>query len=237
MWRAVRAVVLSAVAHGESTYILRCCTEDHGLRAYAWRPQGKGQRTAVFAQPLQRLSMVVHEPVHDRLGRARDLRSEKPYVRVPFEPPRGAVLLFVQEVLLRALREGADDTSLFHWLHQALDLLDRTEDLPHYPLTLLITLGRELGIMPDPSAHAQQWFDMVEGCFTDHLPSHAQAIPQPMVTAFTQWLKADLHREAPMRLPYAQRRELLDHVLRYFRIHIEGFGELRSPDMLHQALA
>jgi hypothetical protein len=37
-------------------------------------------------------------------------------------------------------------------------------------------------------------------------------------------------------IPASQRRELLDHLLLYFRMHLEGLGELKSPAILHQVL-
>ena len=35
-------------------------------------------------------------------------------------------------------------------------------------------------------------------------------------------------------MPASERRDLLDHLLLYYRMHLEGLGELRSPAVLHQ---
>jgi hypothetical protein len=56
-----------------------------------------------------------------------------------------------------------------------------------------------------------------------------------IASAFASLLHSELHG-SEMPLDAAVRRDLLDQVLIYYRMHIEGFGQLRSLDVLHALL-
>jgi hypothetical protein len=49
-----------------------------------------------------------------------------------------------------------------------------------------------------------------------------------------QLLIADLDAAVTPAIPPTQRRALLDQLLLYYRLHVEGLGELASPEVLRQ---
>ncbi len=238
MLQAVKALVLRTIKHTDSTVVLKTYTETFGVRSYLVRmPKGsrRAGRTALL-QPLNRLELVVDERADRELHQLRELRLHRPYLRIPGDVLRTAQLLFLQELLVRTLREEAGDPGLWSFLQQALELLDTADEVRDLPLRFLLGYADALGFAPAPPEGAEPYFDLVEGRFTTELPLHTQAITPPLTALFAAWLPGPLYAPAPGTMLPGQRRELLDALLRYVRLHVPGAPELHSPDVLHRTL-
>ncbi|MCC6400900.1 MAG: DNA repair protein RecO [Flavobacteriales bacterium] len=238
MLHTTKALVLRTIRHTDSTLVLKAYTEAFGLRSYLVRTPKSARRpgTAALLQPLTRSELVVDERADRDLHQVREIRLRRPYLRVPGDAMRTAQLLFVQELLVRTLREESGDPGLWCFLEEALELLDSGGDVRDLPLRFVLGYAAALGFAPAPPEEEAPYFDLVEGRFTGELPLHAQAIAPPLTAVFAAWLPGSLDEPAPMAMATGQRRELLDVLLRYVRLHVPGAQELRSPDVLHQVL-
>jgi DNA repair protein RecO (recombination protein O) len=235
MLLTTRAVVLRTVRHGEHTVVLKAWTRHAGLRAYLVRISRAKGITAAALQPLNRLELVVDEHPERDLHPVRELRVAEPYQRIHAEPVRGSVALFVQEVFVRVLRQEAADPELDDFVMRALEFLDTAEDIGQFPLTFLAGLGERLGIGPALPALGEDRFDLAEGRFTSQAREQGLLMGPPLSGALVAVLGAGFGGPSPP-LPAKLRRELFDHLLLYFRLHVPGMGELRSPKVLHAVL-
>lgn len=238
MLHTTRAVALRAIRHGDGSVVLRTYTEAFGARSYLVRTSGRHASRASALQPLTRLELVVNESDGQRGGDlhlARELRIERPFVQLHLDPERGVLALFTQEVLHRTLREEAPDQELFAFVQAALHALDEGGDLPHHALLLLVQLGRHMGFMPVAPEAGITGFDMREGQFFTGAAPHELCMGTITSEAFVRCLGAEFGGPSS-GIPASARRALLDDLLIYYRLHVPGFGELRSPDVLHQVL-
>lgn len=236
MLHTTRAVVLRTVRHGDRTTVLKAYTEAFGLRSYAVRAGGKGGVREALLQPLSRLELVVTEMPERDLHQVREVRSERPYVQLGEDPMRAAFALFMQEVLYRTLREEATDPAMFAFVQEALEALDGWPDLAGLPNRFLLHLARHLGFFPEPPDAGEDRFDLREGHFFHGAPPHEFCLDPALSAELAALLELPLHRGAfPDRTP-GHRRALLDGLLLYYRLHLPGFGELRSPEVLRAVL-
>lgn len=235
MLQATRAIVLKTIRHGDHTVVLKAWTERFGKRSYLIRT-GKRGAPASALQPLSRLELVVDEHPERDLHSVREVRIERPYMRVPFDPVRAALALFIQEVLYRTLREESPDDTMNEFLELALETMDSADDVRHFPLVFLLQLSGHMGFFPEPPSGGEAYFDLQEGHFLASAHPHGHTLGPPLSHAFISLLGTDLIGMAALNIPAPQRRELLDHLLLYFRLHLEGLGEMRSPVVLHEAL-
>ena len=235
MLHTTRAIVLRTFKHGDRTTVLKAYTEAFGARSYMVRIASKsGSRNAAL-QPLGRLELVVTETSERDMHAVRELRVEHPYTRLHIDHARGALALFAQEVCYRTLREETADPALFSFIQAALEAMDTGDDIAHFPLILLTQLTKHLGFFPEPPTIGEDRFDLREGCFFSGTVHHEHCMEPALSKAFASLLTVDFaHGSAS--IPSTTRRELLDQLLVYFRLHVDGFGELRSPEMLHQVL-
>lgn len=231
-----RAIVLKAIRHGDNTVILRAYTETAGLRSLLVRVGRRGAATQAALQPLNRLEVVADEVPEKDLLSLRELRVERPYAQLPFDAVRGSLALFVQEVLYKVLREESADADMFAFMNEALEAMDTAPDVRNFPLVFLLGLCAQLGFLPAPPLHAFEGFDLLEGEFVGVSRPHGHTMGPPLSTLLAHLLPIRFDTMHLPAIPASQRRELLDHMLLYLRMHVPGSGELRSPAILHQAL-
>lgn len=233
MFVSTRAIVLRSVRHKDRGAIVTLYTEHHGLRSYAARIGGKSGHPPALFGPLQRLVVVASERGDRDIHQLREVRADRPFTNVGLDPVRASVALFVQEVLLSALRAETADVDLFAFVQGVLEELDIGDRTPQLPVNFLLGLCDHLGFSPTPAdGHGACWFDMEDGVFLDTEPTHPHAFSGPAAL-----LLADLLRGDPRSLHAPARKELLEKLLLYFRLHVAGFGELRSPSVLKAVLA
>jgi DNA repair protein RecO (recombination protein O) len=232
-----RAIVLKTVRHGDHTLVLKVWTEHAGARSYMVRIGSKRGIPMAALQPLNRIELVADERADGALHYIRELRVEQPYMRIHQDPVRAALALFTQEVLYRVLRAESAEPALDAFVRQALEAIDSGEDLRCFPLVLLLQLSGHLGFFPEHPAVDADHFDLQEGCFVPASDLHGHTMAPPLSLAFIRLLDADLHTMHGLEIPATQRRDLLDHLLLYFRLHVDGMGELRSPAVLHATLS
>ncbi|MBP8822760.1 MAG: recombination protein O N-terminal domain-containing protein [Flavobacteriales bacterium] len=233
MLHTTRAVVLRTFHHGDRSTVLKAYTETFGARSYMVRTGKRGTAPPALLQPLGRLELVVTEDRDRELQQVREARSLQPYLHIANDPRRGLILLFAQEVFYRTLREGAPDPGLFRFVLHTLEAIDTESALGQLPLDLLTGLAERLGFLPEPPFHGEDRFDLREGCFFKGPEPHAFCMDRTSASAFARMLR---HEKGSPSLPGDQRKLLLDHLLLFFRFHAEGFGELRSPEVLHDVL-
>jgi DNA repair protein RecO (recombination protein O) len=236
MLHTTRGIVLKTVRHGDRTQILKVYTERSGLRSCVLRTGAKRGVATALLQPLNRLELVLDEHSERDLQQVREIRVERPYLRLPYEPVRATLALFVQEVLYKVLREESPDEDLYGFLEEALEVMDSAPDMRHFPLVFLLQLSGHLGFFPVAPGPGEDRFDLREGHFTRGAAQHGHTMGPELSQALATLLEVGLSDRLETPVPTTVRRELLDHLLLYYRMHLEGMGELRSPAVLHQVL-
>jgi len=234
MLLTTRAIVLRAIRHGDRTAILKTYTEHDGARACALRLGGRSGAPHALVQPLSRVELVLDQHPDKDLAAVKEIRLEAPSVPQD-RPERAAVVLFLQEVFLRVLRTECADAGLFAFAHAAIGSAVMEQDLAQVPLRTMAGLIQHMGILPSPPEHGEPNFDLLEGRFIAGDAPSGHTLRQPLST----WMAA-LFDEGATELPRlsaAQRRDLLDHLLLFIRLHLDGFGELRSVSVLREVLA
>jgi len=234
MLHTTRAFVIKTIKHGDRTVVLKVFTELFGMRSYMVRVGGKTGVAAAALQPLNRVEMVVDEHPEREIQHMREMRVDRPYANVPYDAVRGTLAIFAQEVLYNVLRGEANDPDLYNFLEDALEALDTVPDMRNYPVLFLIKLSGELGFRPSPPAPGEDRFDLKEGEFIRGAAAHGHTLGVVLSDHLAHLLTEEFDATIPRRMPASERRDLLDHLLLYYRMHLEGLGELRSPAVLHQ---
>ncbi|MBE0640696.1 MAG: DNA repair protein RecO [Bacteroidales bacterium] len=230
-----RGLVLHRLRYSENSLIVRIYTEKLGLRSYMVRNarSKKGGHTAALFSALAMLELVVYEREGRDLQHLREVRLEKPYLSIHFNEARHAILLFINEILYRCIREEEANPLLFSFIHEQLDQLDRPEvPVSNFHLAFLIELSRFLGFGPvNDYDTAHPYFNMREGRFA-YGPSGAEGLLEPVLS---QWMARLMAQGADLPNPgRGIRSALLCKLLDYYRYHLEGMGEVRSLQVLEQ---
>ena len=239
MLQRTPGIVLRQIRYSDTSLVVKVYTADYGLIGLMARGvrSAKGRSKAALLQPPNILDLVLYYKEGRELHHFRELRPAFVYTRIPFEITRSTTAIFLTEVLGKCLKEQHPDPDIFQFLQRALVVLDTTDQglgiFPHY---FLFRLSQLMGFQPGHHPGGEAWFDLREGIYTTRHPGHPEnlaPVEAELLAAMESMRFESLATPKEMR---GSRHKLLQGLLDYFRLHVEGFGELRSPDILTEVL-
>lgn len=227
-------MVLNHVKYAETSVIVHVYTELFGRQSYIVNHvrSAKSKGKTIFLQPLALLDLQVYHSPKKEVQRIKDFRIALPFASIPFDQTKRSISFFVTEVMNRALREEESNPELFAFIFEAVQHFDATTTNAHvFHLWFLANLTRFLGFFPDFSDDViSRFFDLQNGQCCSLRPSHNHYLQQ---TALADWMA--LYQgtiEQVAQLPSSRRNELVESMLLYFGLHLEGFAGVKSLDVL-----
>lgn len=232
-----KALVLQRIKHADSKYILKLFTRNHGVLSASTRVSTKGSSgirnsstlalNFVEAELILRQNREVHLLTELRVYSSSSLKLT--------DMVRLSQAQFMQEVLIKALKEQHSNTHLFDFLELCFVLLNDSPDpILNLHLYFLAELGHYLGFEPQNNYNESDcYFDVREGQFSSVALVWPLGLNSKDSRFFSDFLKTDkLHLE----LKTDERRLLMDTYLNHFAFHLPAFGQLKSPEVLREIL-
>ena len=234
-----RGIVLSYLKYRETSIIARVYTERLGLQSYVVNGVRKAKppgRIALF-QPFTLLELVAYVARGSSgLTRLSEFRCAEPFQTLPYEVPKSSVVLFLSEVLGRAVREEEQNEPLFAFLHDSILAFDQqTSGAENFALTFLLRLTTYLGFGVSSGGELTDQVILAGNVPTAKGASGPATL---RLREFDGYFNELLHDPATSTIPNGRvRHELLSVVIRYYQLHVEQMGEIRSLNILSQVLA
>ena len=233
-----RGIVLSYLKYRESSIIARVYTERLGVQNYVVNSVRKAKppgRIALF-QPFTLLELVAYVARGSSgLTRLSEYRCAEPFQTLPYEVQKSSVVLFLSEVVSRAVREEEQNESLFRFLHDSILAFDRqTTGTENFALIFLLELATYLGFGISSGAELTDQVIMA-----GHAPTtHGETGPPTLrLREFDGYFDELLQDPATSTIPNGRvRHELLHVLIRFYQLHVEQMGEIRSLDILSEVL-
>lgn len=221
MIHKTRGVVLRFTRYGETSIIVNMFTEAFGVQSYIVNSVRSPSKTEMaLYQPLTLLDMVVYHKEGGRVMRIKEKRCFYPYHSLHSDMKKATIAMFLNEILVKTLKEETHPSHLFQFISQALVLLDEADrDFENFHLVFLIRLAAYLG------------FEIEEA---HQLDPEGQMDP-----AETEILSKFIHADylSPVPVTTEQRRSMLNKLIGFYNEHIHHLGEMRSLQVLRDALS
>ena len=240
MLHKTRGIVFKTTDYGDSSIIVQVFTEKFGLQSYivngAKKPKAKINRN--MFQPLHLLDMVVYHKNTGNVQRIKEVKNAPVLQSIPYDVIKSSLAIFLNEVLYKAVKQQSADENLFGFVFNAIEWLDHQHDgLANFHLFFLLRLTRYLGFYPDINlANTAGFFDMKNGVFCNYKPDSILYLSPPHTQNFTALLLCSFENLAQLKLTNDERRYLIHKLLDYYTLHIEGFGNIRSHEVLEEVL-
>jgi len=236
-----RGIVFRTLKYSESSLIVDIYTEAKGLQSYivnGVRTQRSKQNASLY-QVMTLVDMIAGVREDKGLNRIKEIKSAFIYRAIPFDVRKSAVGLFMAEVARKTIRESEAQPELFHFLYHTFLFLDQTEQpIANLHLHFLVELSAFLGFMPGGDLSEETpVFDLQEGTFSDNSPSAAYCLDLELSKAFYALLQSNYQECHHLRLPAGLRRQLLNKLLDYYRLHLEHLPEIHSHQILQEILS
>jgi DNA repair protein RecO (recombination protein O) len=240
MLHKTRGIVFKTTDYSESSVVVQIFTEKFGLQSYiingAKKPKAKISRNML--QPLHLVDMVVYHKSNGNVQRIAELKNVPVLQTIPYDIIKSCVAMFLNEVLYKAVKQQTPDEAIFDFIFNSIELLDhKTHGLANFHLLFLVQLTRYLGFYPHGGLMAgADFFDMKNGVFSKNKPDSVSYLSPPHTKNFYTLLQSNFGNIDEVKLTNDERRYLINKLLEYYAMHIEGFGNIRSHEVLEEVL-
>ncbi len=238
MIHKVKGVVLHHIKYKESSAIIYVYTDLYGRQAYLVN-NIRGRRSRFSGNLLQSLTLLEIEAYHKEgkdLQRVKEISNYIPYRTIPFDMHKNSQTLFLAEILYKVLREEDPNTELFGFLENSLQLLDVSqENMTNFHLLFLVQLTKYLGFYPENNfGEDRRGFDMRNGEFSNGSGIHPDYFDKKSAVLMNKLLKCSFAGLSEMTVLQEDRQKFLENILDYFRLHMYGFGTVKSLAVLQE---
>jgi DNA repair protein RecO (recombination protein O) len=238
MLNTVRGLVLHHIQYRESSAIVYMYTDLFGRQAYlANSVRGKKARfRSNLLQPLTLLELEAYHKERRELQRLKEIRNYVPYQSIPVDPYKSSQVMFLAEILYKVLREEDPNADLFHFLENSLQFLDTAvEHTVNFHLLFLVQLTRYLGFYPERrTGENGHLFDMRDGHFRDAVGLHPDFFDEPASAVLSVLLNTNFESLRTLKINHDERVKFLDYFMDFYRLHVSGFGKVKSLSVLHE---
>ena len=235
-----QGIVLQSLRYGDTSLIVKVFTRESGLKSYmvkgAFNRNAKN-RVALF-QNLHLINYIeVSNPKKATLGYMKDVQLKTVYHSLPFVMNKSAIVMYVSELLSKTLTEQEKNEPLYDFIEQSLLWLDLVEtDYANFPLYFTLELTRHLGFYPKTNYTESYCFDMMEGQFAHDYPVHPYYFDNANAIILSRFLDAGIDQACRLPLNVSQRREMLDGIITFMRLHAPVMKGFKSHEVLKTVL-
>ena len=234
-----RAIVLSSLKFGDTSLIVKIFTLSDGLKSYLLKgvlTSKKGKLKAAYFQPLTQLELVANHKNKGTLETIRETRITYHYQTLHFGISKNAITLFLAEMLANSIQEEERNEGLFYYVESALQWLDTNSKITNFHIYFLIGLTKYLGFYPDTTNTSGTYFDLLEGEFTNALTLNPYLSGENL-SFFKRFLGINFDAIHKVKMKKANRQELLQSLVLYFELHLQGFRKPKSLAILNEVFS
>ena len=232
-----KAIVLSSLKYQEKSLIVKCFTLSDGLKSYFVSSDYSGKKSnqkIAYFQPLTILEIEANHKNKGTLEHFKDIKLATAFQTINTDVIKSTIVIFLSEMLHHSIQEEEKNEDLFTFLETALTWLDTHEETSNFHLILLLEITKFLGFYPDTSDLDAKFFSMDEGGFTifqgiNCLSEHETSLLIKLVS-----LKFESNQKI---FNGVERQLLLNILLNYYSIHLDGFKKPKSLEVLKEVFA
>lgn len=240
MLLASKGIVFHTVKYGDTSLIARIYTREAGLQSFLIKGvrSQKGAIRPSHLMPMNLVDMVFTLRQDRQLQILKELKCDPVLAEVHVHPIKRGIMLFITELLNRAIREEEKNAPLFDFLSNTIQILDlQKEHLQLFPHHFCLQLSRYLGFYPDQNYQKGFCLDLIEGCFVPANQVGPQFLNAQESELAAALMLRSMEAEYFSGISAQERRNLLEGILRYFRLHFDYFRDLQSHEILRDVLS
>lgn len=231
-----KGIVFHQIKYSETSLIVKIYTREFGLLSYLMKGirSKKSKIHPILLQHLSLLDLVVHHNKKNNIQHIREVQSAHHYKNLPFNIIKSSIIIFINELLVKSIREEESNSSLFDFIFRSIQWLDLSENnFVNFHLIFTMQLTRFLGFYPQGSyTNKNLYFNLEEGCFENIKPIHSNILKNRSAQLFSELTQYSFETMGELKLKNENRNMLLDQMINYYQLHLPNFGELKSLEVL-----
>ncbi len=230
MLHKTRGIALNYIRYRETSIITKIYTEQFGIQSYIVNgvrsAKSKTNRIAFF-QPLTLLDLVVyHKNKEQTLHRLSEVKCSEPFKDLPYHFVKSSMAMFITELLSKTLREEETNEPMFEFIQSSILILEKShEHIENFHLIFVVKLMSYLGFGAETAKELEQ--QLTENLYPHPLDAVTLEALQVFILAPFDYAH---------QLDRRRRNELLDALIFFYKVHLEGLGEMRSVEVLREMM-
>jgi len=177
------------------------------------------------------IDFVAYSGNSQKLYRIKEAKYSVIYQRITTDVIRSTVAMFMIDLCRNTIREREANTHLFDFIWNSFNHLDELEKIPaDYHLTFALELCNFLGFYPQDNwdGEEQPFFNLEKGIFI----SDPTGVSSYLAMEEAEYLYSIMTNQShKLQVSRSIRKSLLDNIMLYFKLHVEGFKTPPSLDV------
>lgn len=233
-----KAIVLRAVKFGDRQLVVDMLTEQLGRISFfenlSKTARGKIQKQ--YFQPLTMLGIELDYRQNAKLQHLKNVRLESPFQSIPFDSVKLAISLFLSEFICFSTRGEQKNELLYHFVDKSLSWLDgSTGPIANFHLVFMLRTTRFVGFFPNLENYQKgDFFDMLNGTFSHVRPVGSEYILPVEASKIADLMRMSYATMHLFKMSRQERNRCCELILKYYRLHVPGFPELKSFGVLKE---
>lgn len=238
MIEKTRAIVLHHLKYSESSIIVTLYTESFGRVSCMINGirSTKSKQKMGLIQALFLLETDIYYKQGRNVQNIKELRLCEVYHAIPFDIGKGTMALFISEILYKVLRSEEPDRQLFEFIFHAVIYFDSlNQGAANFHLWFLVNLLPHLGFkLENNHSELYPWFNMKTGNFTSFRPSFPNTPDLEESLFLSKLIGQTADNFHQFAITGNIRARLLELLVEYYTLHIEGLGTINSLKILKE---
>ncbi len=233
-----KAIVINSIKFGDSDLIVTCYTQLRGVKTYLVRgvlKSKRGKLKKAYFQPLTQLQLIARHNDKGNLNSIKEATVSHFYSSVHSDVKKQTIALFIAEMLYHSIKEEEENTQLYHFLETSFLWLDTHDSVANFHILFLVNLTKYLGFYPDYESDETLYFDMLQGKYSSVKTPHT--IYGGKLFLWKRMLGINFDASHEIELSGVQRNELLQLLMKYYQLHIDGFILPKSLGVLNMVFS
>lgn len=233
------AIVLSSVKYGDTSLIVKCYTQLNGVKSYMLRgvlKNKKGKLKAAYFQPLNQIEITATHNNKGNLNSIKDVSVLYAYESLHMDFKKQTLVYFLSEMLSSVIREEEGNNDLFSYLTTSFQWLDLHKGIASFHIVFLLNLTKFLGFFPDANNSDSTYFDLSEGAYTESIP-FGEFLSGNELILFNSVLGTNFDKVSKIAMSGYDRNRLLEIIIKYYELHLDGLIKPRSIQVLKEILS
>ena len=233
---STKAVVLSKLKYKDHDLIVRAYTASNGVVSFLVKGVFSSKKTKIkpaYFQPLSLLQLEIDYKNNRDLHYIKNVHLQQAYSALHTDILKSTVVIFLAEILTMVLKEEAPNEGLYTYIETALLWFDTVDCNSIFHHQFLMGLTKYVGVSPELSNPTLPFFNLEAGLYQAKT-SGRYCISSSKLTLFNSILGMEFDNYKSESMNSAQKQELLNMILLYFKLHLQGFKSPKSLVILNQ---
>lgn len=216
-----RGIVLHSMKYRETSVIVKIFTEELGLKSYIVNNvRTKNRSSIALYQLFTILDLVVYNKEGSSLNRIKEVNVLKPLHSIAHNFKKNSIVIFLAEVLCKTLQPELKDRNLFKFLLNSIRVLeDKNSQIENFHIKFLFILTHHLGFEPLS--------------INDMLYQIGETIDQSLMPDLNEFIHQTSYEQS-IDLSASQRSNILNNLVKYYKLHITSLQSINSLTILKE---